>query len=327
MKFMNMKRFASVAMAGALALSLTAPAFASGNTTTIAGSYTPITLRVTVPATGAAIINPYGLPYSLGESTISGQQIVTTAPLVIQNRSAVALSVTANLSATASTGVTLDNDTAAGSADYTTETTKKLHVVFEAFKADELNSLNVTDNDTLRPMFAALDSADAVLTGAVTTTAADATGTLVLREAADGEVQSGGAAMFRLTGEAAKKATWVAEDTFSATIAFTFEPGQYTASAGVIPEPSRTIGIGTQDNSSATVTGFTPDLPDGVTATSTVWSSSDTTKMTVTEAAGTVTIKPATGATAGTADLIVTIVGSDGITYISSKTITIENNN
>lgn len=328
MKFMNMKRFGSIVMAGALALSMAAPAFAATNTTEISGSFTPITLRVTVPATGAAIINPYGLPYTLGESTISGQQIVTTAPLVIQNRSTVALAVTANLSGTTSTGVTLDNDTAAGSADYTAETSKKLHVVFEAFKANELNSLNVTDNDTLRPMFAALDSADAVLTGAVTTTAADATGAgLVLREANDGEVQSGGAAMFRLTGEAAKKAPWVAEDTFTATIAFTFEPGQYTASAGVIPEPSRSIGIGSQDNSSATVTGFTPDLPDGVNATSTVWSSSDTTKMTVTESAGTVTIKPATGATAGSADLIVTIVGSDGITYTSSKTITIEDNN
>lgn len=320
MKFMNMKRFASVAMAGALALSLTAPAFASGNTTTIAGSYTPITLRVTVPTTGAAIINPYGLPYSLGESTISGQQIVTTAPLVLQNRSSVALAVTANVSGEVSTGVTLE--AASASTDYTTETTKKLHVVFEAFTADELTANNVTDNATLRPMHAALDSADAVLTGDVTTSAADATGTLVLREAADGEVQSGGAAMFRLSGEAAKKATWAADDTFKATIAFTFEPGEYTRSAGTLAI-ARSIGVGTNDNISADIQ-FTSALPQGVTGTP-VFTSSDTDTMTIVAATQTDPAKVKAVA-AGTADLIVTIEGSDGLTYISKLSVTVENN-
>lgn len=320
MKFMNMKRFGSIAMAGALALSLTAPAFASSNTTTIAGSYTPITLRVTVPTTGAAIINPYGLPYSLGESTISGQQIVTTAPLVLQNRSEVALAVTANLIGTVSAGVTLEAGTA--STDYTASTDKKLHVVFEAFAADELTALNVTDNDTLRPMFAALNSDDAVMSGDVTTTAADATGSLVLREANDGEVQSGGAAMFRLTGEAAKKATWAAEDTFSATIAFTFEPGEYTKNAGTLAL-ARTIGVGNSDNTTADIT-FTSALPQGVTGTP-VFTSSDTTKMTIDAATDSSPAKVRAKA-AGTANLIVTIEGSDGLTYVSTLAVTVGNN-
>lgn len=323
MKFMNMKRFGSIVMAGALALSLTAPAFATStpaNSTAITGTYTPITLRVTVPTTGAAIINPYGLPYSLGESTISGQQIVTTAPLVIQNRSAVALAVTANLSATPSTGVTLEAGTA--STDYTTEATKKLHVVFEAFTADELTALNVTDNDTLRPMFAALDSADAVLTGDVLSTAADATGTLVLRESADGEVQSGGAAMFRLTGEAAKKATWEATDKFDAVIAFTFEPGQYTKSAGTLAL-ARTIGVGNSDNTTADIQ-FTSALPEGVTGTP-VFTSSDTSKMTI-DAATDSTPAKVRAVGAGNANLIVTIEGSDGLTYVSTLAVTVGNN-
>lgn len=317
MKFMNMKRFASVAMAGALSLSLAVPAFAV-DTTTITGNYTPIALRVTVPTAGTAIINPYGLPYQMGESTISGQQITTGAPLVIQNRSSVALGVTANVTGTASTGVTLE---AAGTtADYSTVTDKKLHVVFEAFTADELTALNVTDNDTIRPMFAALDSADAVLTGDVTTTAADATGTLVLREANDGEVQSGGAAMFRLTGEAAKKADWTADDTFTATIAFTFEPAEYTKSAGTIAL-NRTIGVGNSDNTTADIQ-FTPDLPTGVTATTTTWTSSDTSKMTIDQTSG----LKVRAVAAGNATLTVTIVGSDGLTYTSSLDVTVGNN-
>lgn len=328
MKFMNMKRFGSVAMAGALALSLTVPAFAGStpaNTTTISGAAQPIDVRVVVPTTGAAIINPYGLPYTLGDATISGQQIVTTAPLVLQNRSAAALAVTANLSGTAGTGVTLEDSTA--STNYATETGKKLHVVFEAFTADTLTALNVTDNDTLRPMFAALDSADAVLTGDVTTTAADATGSLVLREAADGEVQAGGAAMFRLSGEAAKKASWVAADTFTATIAFTFEPAEYTKSAGTIAlttnNSNQTFGVGTADTSTGTAT-LTPALPSGVTAKSTEWTTSDATKVDITaQAATTATLK---AKAAGTATITVTIVGSDDLTYIATLSVTSGNN-
>lgn len=50
MKFMNLKRFASTALAGALALSMAVPAFAAGNTTVISGAYEAVTLSVTVPA-------------------------------------------------------------------------------------------------------------------------------------------------------------------------------------------------------------------------------------------------------------------------------------
>ena len=321
MKFKNMKRFGSIIMSGVLALSLAVPAFATSNTTEITGTVQPITLRVVVPTTGAAIINPYGLPYTLGDSTISGQQITTTAPMVIQNRSSVALAVTANVSAKdVSTGVTLE--AANAGTDYTTATDKKLHVVFEAFTADELTALNVTDNDTLRPMHAALDSADAVLTGDVTTTAADATGTLVLREAADGEVQSGGAAMFRLSGEVAKKASWTADDKFTATIAFTFEPGEYTKNAGTLAL-ARTIGVGAADNTTADIT-FTSALPQGVTGTP-VYSSSDPSKMTIVAATGSDPVKVKAVA-AGSANLIVTIEGSDGLIYTSSLAVTVGNN-
>ena len=58
MKSMNLKRFASTALAGALALSMAVPAFAAGNTTVISGAYEAVTLSVTVPTTGKAIIKP-----------------------------------------------------------------------------------------------------------------------------------------------------------------------------------------------------------------------------------------------------------------------------
>lgn len=312
------RRLGSMALAGAMAMSMAVPAFAA-NETTITGTYTPIELRVVVPATGGAIINPYGLPFQLGESTISGQQITTSAPLVIQNKSSVALAVTANLQGTPSSGVTLEASTA--STNYDTETTKKLHVVFEAFETT-LDTNNVTDNDTLRPMFAALDSADAVLTGDVTTTAGDATGTLVLREANDGEVQSGGAAIYRLSGEVAKKAAWAADDNFEAKVAFTFEPGEYTKSAGTIAS-QRNMGMSGGADNTSTMT-LTPDLPSGVTATSTTWTSSDETVIKVdTATATTATTAKYKAIGAGTADVIVTIAGSDGLTYKATLSITV----
>lgn len=313
MKIMNLKRFGSVALAGAMAMSMAVPAFAANQSVVVSGSYTPIDLRVVVPTTGTAIINPYGLPIQIGDATISGQQITTSAPLVIQNRSAVALSVSASLSATTSTGVTLEP--ASASTDYTTATDKKLHVVFEAFTS-ELDANTATDNDTLRPLFAALNSDDAALSGDVTTTAADATGSLVLREANDGEAQRGGVALFRLSGEAAKKATWEATDTFEATIAFTFEPGEYSPSAGAFELATTSLSMSGTDR---TPLVFTPALPDGVTGTP-VFTSSDEAVVKIVDVSGVETVR---AYSAGTATLTATITGSDGVTYTSTVDITV----
>ena len=316
MKNTSLKRFGTAALAGAMAMAMAAPAFAA-NETTITGSYTPIQLKVVVPTTGAAIINPYGLPFQLGDSTISGEQITTSAPLLIQNKSAVALSVTANVLGEVSNGVTLE---AAGTtADYSTVTDKKLHVQFEAFKADDIDALNVADNDFLRPKFAGLKSEDAALTGDVLTTAADATGDLVLREGnADGEVQSGSVAIFRLSGEVARKAEWAAEDNFKAKIAFTFEPGEYTKSAGELAL-AREVTMDPAGNSTSDV-NFTPALPNGVTAKTTTWKSSDEAKLTVNTTGATPKV---TAKAAGTVTLSVEIEGSDGLKYVSALEITI----
>lgn len=316
MKFMNMKCFGATVMAGALALSLSAPAFASNNTTNITGSYTPITLKVVVPQTGNAIINPYGLPVELDPDTvISGEQITTGAPLVIKNQSKVALAVKVKVTGTAKGDATFD-----ASAISDTETDKKMNVKFEAFPAPGV--LDDTDAADLNVMFAALKTADAKLTATLSTTAADATGTLVLREGdEDGATQDGGAAFFRLSGTVAKAPTdaWAVADGFTAAVAFSFEPSEYVGAVTL-----KAAGDATTVAENGTL-AVTVDLPTGVRAVANTikWTSSKEANITVTPGTGSTTQLAATlngvaiGATA--AKISVEFQGNDGITYRSNE--------
>lgn len=322
MKFMNLKRFASTTLAGVMALSLAVPAFAAGANTTITGTVAEITLNVTVPDTGDAVINPYGLPYKMGESNVVGQQIVTTAPLLIQNKSTAALKVTADVTGTQGTGVTLDGANA--STNYDTAATKNLQVKFQAFEAAGVDANTAGDKDALITKFIALKDSDASLEAVVTTAATPATdvnskGDLVLREAKDGELQSGGAAFFRLSGKVAKKAAWATSDTFSAKIAFTFEPSTYIKSAGTIAGTTTIASSGSEDLT------LTPALPSGVTVAKWEWSSKDESKATVVPKAGDTTGLKGTVShvAAGSTDITVSGVGSDGITYSATATVTL----
>lgn len=246
MKFMNLKRFGSIAMAGALALSLAAPAFASNSV--ITGNYKEVRLAVTVPTTGKAVINPYGLPIALSEKySISGQGISNAAPLTVQNRSAVPLKVNVSITS-AKTGSFVFEENAA-IADG--ETGNKGLVKFEMFPAPALTETTLENEDVLIGGFAALDSANALPAGGVQLkgvagTPDAATNILTLREgSADGSLQAGGAAYFRLTGEAVKAPTtpWAATDGFTATIAFTFEPtSEFVLNAGTITGTANAIG-------------------------------------------------------------------------------------
>lgn len=318
MKFMNLKRFASTALAGVLALSMAAPAFAASNTTEITGSYEAITLSVVVPTTGKAVINPYGLPYKLNsEISVSGQQITTAAPLLIQNKSSVALAVTAEITTTATTGVTLD--AAGASTNYDTDTTKNIQVNFQAFEAEGIDGNNATETDVLLPKFVALEDDDAKLTAVLSTSAAaNTTGNLVLREAKDGEMQNGGAAFFRLSGKATKKADWEATDGFTASIAFSFEPSTYSKSAGAFgTAPSLDADTGTARNLTLTLAaGVTPDT-NGITWT---WASSDGADVTLADASasGAYAVK-ITPNTKGSVTITASFVGTDGLTYTATS--------
>ena len=274
MKFMNMKRFASTVLAGTMALSLAVPAMAADETV-ITAAYKETTLDVTVPADTNATINPYGLPVTLGDSTtvLSGQPITIATPLMIQNKSGVALKVGASVTTTV-TGLALataENGVAGGNA-------KEVFAEFQAFEAAGIDGASALDPTITNPAWAALKSEDAALKAVLSSTAAataTATGAdLVLREGADGMAQVGGIAFVRLSGVAAKNPTtpWEETDKLVATITYSFEPATYTKSAGTLAPAVTTISLAGTPQQALT---FTSALPTGVTATETTYTSSD----------------------------------------------------
>lgn len=105
---MKFKKVATLALAGAMALSMAVPAFAAESTTNrstaITGAYADVPIDVVVPTTGTVVVNPYGLPIELTKTdgttkvNLTGQQI-TTRPMAIKNQSE--LDLTANVTATA----------------------------------------------------------------------------------------------------------------------------------------------------------------------------------------------------------------------------------
>lgn len=321
MKFMNMKRFASTVMAGALTMSLAVPAFAADSQTVITATYAETALDVVVPANTNATINPYGLPVTMedGLTTISGQPITIPTPLTVQNQSSVALKMDAKITTTVETGMTLE--TTKGS--YDAETGKKLYVEFQAFET-AFDGTTVLDPTKTGPAWAGLEDDDAALNvtldaAAAVDTAADGTGSIVLREGKDSLAQAGGVAFVRLSGAVAKKATWAATDKLVATITYSFEPAVYTKSAGTIGGNTTVAASGTEDIT------LTPTLPDGVTVAKWEWSSSDTAKATVSYKAGDTSGLKATvtHVAAGKANITVSGVGSDGITYSTTIEVTL----
>lgn len=321
MKFMNMKRFASTVMAGALTMSLAVPAFAADSQTVITATYAETALDVVVPANTNATINPYGLPVTMedGLTTISGQPITIPTPLTVQNQSSVALKMNAKITTTVETGMTLE----ATKGSYDAETDKKLYVEFQAFET-AFDGTTVLDPTKTGPAWAGLEDGDAALsaplkTTAAVDTAADGTGSIVLREGKDSLAQAGGVAFVRLSGAVAKKATWAATDKLVATITYSFEPAVYTKSAGTIAGAGGDT-TASADGGTLSVT-LTPDLPTGVTVAKWEWSSSNTTEATVAALSDTTkaTVTDVTGGTDGAVvKITATGTGSDGVVYTST---------
>ena len=346
MKIFNKKRVASVALAGALALSMAAPAFAADPySLTIEGTVQDVTLNVTVPTTGDLIINPYGLPHKLGETYIKGEQIVNPKPLTIVNRSEVALDARVAVSAEVTGGdmeYVLDYQTTTAQAVETAKTAvkagtynKAVIITYEAFKSD-LTADTLNDTSALNSRYAALKSANAHLTVTPTTdrnssnkksyvadsgeyfadplagTGGVVTGSkLILREAsAEGTVQKGGVAFMRISGVAAEEPTtaWTTSDAFKVTIAWTFVPATYENAGGSIGFTNATVTAAGTNAATLTIAG----LPDGVTAKKIIWTSSDTSYATVTGDSS---------STTSTANATVTVLNKS--TGGQAKTITI----
>lgn len=279
------KRIFSGAMAGALALSLAVPAFASGNETVITGSYVNTPIAVTVPTTGTAQINPYGLDVKLDDNTskISGNQIVTK-PLAIINNSEMTLSVGATVTAEAK------GDFAFGTASTDVSTAKtKTGVVYLQVKSD--NTLEDSDLDTgdkafksasIDPLFEdwgefvkpATGSKDLLLKSTAATTGTALTVLDPIDSATgSGHEKVGGVALFRLAGEVVTSPTegWATADGFTATIAFSFSPVKtYTVT---VDSTNITNGTAVVDKASApagatvTITGTVANTETGATFT------------------------------------------------------------
>lgn len=350
MKFMNMKRFGSIAMAGALALSLTAPAFAESaepaNTTTeITGAYQDIPISVVVPESGTAQINPYGLPVSITKSdgmtsvSIVGQKI-TTQPLSIRNQGDVALDVNASLLVEPSGDVSIiTGNTALG-------TGKNVKVNLEVAGLDDakfaVDTMNMSLEDNILDAFVA----DATWSG-VTPLAAPAyskSGT------APGAAKSGAAlavlgaatdnmgmitygrnsiAVFRLTGDLnvepndgatpAVDTPWAETDGFTATVVFKFTPHQAVAASVSLDKTTLNVASG----STGTIEATYDAGESGLTVTKYDWASDNTAVASV-SAGGTAsaTSTTVTNAGAGTANVTVTVTLSDNSTVTATCIVT-----
>lgn len=344
MKFMNMKRFGSIVMAGALALSLTAPAFADdapAGQVVISGSYEDIPISVSVPSTGTAQINPYGLPVNFALSdtitnvSVSGQQI-TSVPLSIRNQGATKLSVNATLAVDTSG---TDNGVIVKEADLTTEKGKEINLALQVAGLNDnkyaVSSLDTDLDDNIIKAFAAdatwanAKSLKAKDTNAGTAiadaTVAKSTSALAVLGAATEE--AGGLitygkdsiAVFRLTGklnESPVKAVsgsdvddpWVATDKFSATVVFKFKP----AKPAVAKLDNATLELGTTGNNSTTVTASLDAGDTELTIKSCAWTVDNTAVVNLTNP-NTATLTVGTKAV-GTATLTCVVTLSDDST-------------
>jgi hypothetical protein len=248
-----MKKIGSVALAGVMAASLSIPAFASTtttpaaetttdpNTTVVDGAYKEIAIAVTVPATGTAQINPYGLPVEFKKSEsstkaakVTGQQIVTQ-PLYISNEGDVALDINATVTTTIPKTSKM-SIVAAKPAD--TDTEKDAYVYLQMVQSAN-KTLDETGTDKIADECAA-DATWAKASQLVLSTDDKVSSDAALATLAASKVTTdsvtynvGSIVLYRLAGDVVTKpdSDWAETDTFSASIAFTFTPATTTAEA------------------------------------------------------------------------------------------------
>ena len=264
-------RILSGAVAGVLTVSLAVPAFASANQTVVDGNFQQTDIAVTVPETGKAFINPYGLDIEVPEdatsttntnkATISGQQIVS-APMAIRNESKMDLNIGAAVTGAIKDGATLMISSTTtkgigveGDADYVAPSTSKAAFVYLQAKASTAVDTDLVGASTnvnaakVATAFAAwapeaYDAATDVIVGTreaktenlVTLRAATITGT---GSSATVTYNPGSIALFRLSGDcpASPRTAWVDADGFTANIVFSFTVAnitKYTVTQGVI---------------------------------------------------------------------------------------------
>ena len=338
-----------------LTMSVGIPAFAedpeeeddAANTETeITGTYTAPKIAVTVPETGDAFINPLGLPVEVGNGEkVVGQQIVT-APLFISNEGDIAMKVSASVTGVLPEGSVMKFLAADTTIKDGTEGNKAAFLYFQmaptsltgttgpydaqgkptADASEEIanwdQAYSATKDVVIQNGKPAKSTAPMVILSASTITPGSQP-----QDPATITYNAGSIAMFRLAGVLVEepKTPWDTNDTFSATVAFTFKPDTTTATI----TSQATGGSTTIDN---TAGGATLDLKvalsdESLTITSVTWASG-------TEATATVAKKgtPTNGSEAtvtavanGTSTITATVVASNGATYTGTIDIEVEN--
>jgi hypothetical protein len=244
------KRIMSLSLAALTVASLAAPAFAAEetqttqpkNTTVVSGAYKEVAIAVTVPTTGEAQINPYGLPVELTKSAsstkaakVTGEQIVTQ-PMYISNEGDVALDIAASVTTTVKNIELVTDKTGLAKS-----TDKQAYVELQMVQSANKSLTDDTAKDKIIDEYAtaATWTADTVGTlalpaGGDDAATADKLATLaaskVTGTGSDAVVtyNAGSIVLYRLAGEVVTKpddsTPWADGDGFTATIAFTFTP-------------------------------------------------------------------------------------------------------
>lgn len=226
---MNFKKIMSTALAGVMALSLSAPVLAADTdlvqSTEIEGSTQTPTISISVPANASVILNPYKMsvdltPDDTDDDVTSNAQIIS-ATNYIKNKTDVALSVSATVTGKAAgEAVFATASTQTGKA----VTTKSAFVYLEVIDAGAGE-----DGDATEPADALTDDSwkayDAKAANQILLAAKAVNKANMLTVPAVAEDASSFIA-YRLAGDAASSPTkaWTSADTVSATIAFTFTP-------------------------------------------------------------------------------------------------------
>lgn len=291
---MKFKRFATMALAGAMSLSLAVPAFAQS--TEVTAAYSSPTISVDVPTKGAVIINPFGLDVEMAEDaadtantnkvTISGQKIVT-APMALKNKTKMTLGV--NVTLTGTVAATSDMRLAAEplAAD---DTSKSAFVYLQAAPSTLAGATSAVTATAVATAFAAWEPAaysannDLILG----TRAASKENIVTLKAAkmdsngAFEEYKAGSIAFVRLAGDAvaSPRTAWTDDDGFTANIAYTFAPV-------VIPTFGITVGTYGNDGTASNASGMTFEV-NGEAATKAAAGDTVTVKVTADNKADTI---------------------------------------
>ena len=235
---MKLKKIVSTILAATMALSLSATAFAAGGAATdplkqsteIAGTTQAPTIAITVPATGAVVVNPYKMEVSPSGGTTSGDEVtdqIISATQWVENKSNVAMKVAATVTGKVEGNAKLNATTTIVDPSNTKAkplTTNSVYLVFESV---------VTDDGTSAVTWSGASAAtgiEKVVVAAKATTAELGTlaaGTGAAAASADGYLA------FHLAGDAVDTPTiaWTANDKVAVTVAFTFTPTVETAAA------------------------------------------------------------------------------------------------